>query len=64
MDLTGMSPFRNAQYTPTVPLQHGIYGQMPGVQNVYLDDIGQLCPLLRVMRIALLFAPSMNEVPQ
>ena len=42
MDLTGMSPFRNAHYTPSVPVQHGIYSQMPGVQNVYVDEVGQV----------------------
>ncbi|CAL5224065.1 g6690 [Coccomyxa viridis] len=41
VDLTGMSPFRNAHYTPSVPVQHGIYSQMPGVQNVYMDEVGQ-----------------------
>ena len=43
MDLTGMSPFRNAHYTPSVPVQHGMYGQVPAVQNGYLDDMGQVC---------------------
>ena len=42
MDLTGISPFRNAQYTPTVPVQHGMYGHMPGVHNLYLDDVNQV----------------------
>ena len=45
MDLTGMSPFRNAHYTPSVPVQHGMYGQVPGVQNGYLDDAGQVSGL-------------------
>ena len=47
MDLTGMSPFRNAHYTPSVPVQHGMYGQVPAVQNGYLEDMGQVgdCPL-------------------
>ena len=46
MDLTGMSPFRNAHYTPSVPVQQGMYGQVPGVQNGYLDNVGQVsdCP--------------------
>ncbi len=43
MDLTGISPFKNAQYTPTVPVQHCMYGHMPGVQNLYLDDVNQVC---------------------
>ena len=43
MDLTGMSPFRNTHYTPIVPVQHGMYGQVPAVQNGYLDDVGQVC---------------------
>ena len=42
MDLTGMSPFRNAHYTPSVPVQHGMYDQVPAVQNGYLDDMGQV----------------------
>lgn len=42
MDLTGMSPFRNALYTPTVPVQDGMYSHMPGVQNLYLDDVNQV----------------------
>ena len=42
MDLTGMSPFRNAQYTPSVPVQHGMYCQMPSVQNIYMDEVGQV----------------------
>ncbi|CAK0732520.1 hypothetical protein CVIRNUC_000142 [Coccomyxa viridis] len=41
MDLTGMSPFRNAHYTPSVPVQHGMYGQVPAIQNGYIDDVGQ-----------------------
>ena len=43
MDLTGMSPFRNAHYTPSVPVQHGMYGQVPAIQNGYMDDVGQVC---------------------
>jgi len=61
MDLTGMSPFRNAQYTPSVPVQHGMYGQMPGVQNVYLDDIGQVSLLPQQQDPFLPCAPTSDK---
>lgn len=48
MDLTGMSPFRNAQYTPSVPVPHAMYGQMAGAHNMYADDVSQVRLLLTV----------------